>query len=537
MSTTVPRWTPSTITTDEEQEMLDRLGKRRRQFAFLRLHRAELFDEAFQDELAEMYRDTGEGKLPVPPALLCMALLLQAYTGASDAEVIDAMVDDRRWQLVLGMLGSKKPAFAQGTLQSFRERLIRHDMDLRLLERTVELAKKTKAFDWKKLPKTLRLAVDSRPLEGAGRVEDTFNLLGHATLKLLSATAMVLGRKAEEIAACAGAPVFLAPSIKAGLDIDWTNPTQKAEAIGEFVRQIDALEAWIRVQAGKAAEEPPLKDLLDLVAQLRQQDLEPEPPDGGGTRIREGVAKDRRVSIEDPDMRHGRKSKSKRFNGYKQHIATDLDTELILACAVTPANRPEGEGAADLQEDLARSPRQEAIGEVFVDRAYVNSEIVEAAAEDGATVFCKPRNATNGELFRKADFKLDFRRRTITCPAGQSQKFSLGEVVEFQPATCSACPLRSRCTKASNDAGRTVQIAPDEQQQQRFRKLVRTTQGREALRQRVGVEHRLAHLAAKQGPRARYRSLRKNLFDLRRYAAVLNLEVIQRRSSSLAKAA
>ncbi|MDI1450022.1 IS5/IS1182 family transposase, partial [Polyangium sp. 6x1] len=57
-----------------------------------------------------------------------------------------------------------------------------------------------------------------------------------------------------------------------------------------------------------------------------------------------------------------------------------------------------------------------------------------------------------------------------------------------------------------------------------------TTKGREALRQRVGVEHRLAHLASKQGPRARYRGLRNNLFDLRSHAAMLNLEVIQRRS-------
>jgi len=40
-------------------------------------------------------------------------------------------------------------------------------------------------------------------------------------------------------------------------------------------------------------------------------------------------------------MRHGRKSSSKRFNGYKRHIAADLDTDLIVACAVTPANRPE----------------------------------------------------------------------------------------------------------------------------------------------------------------------------------------------------
>jgi hypothetical protein len=240
--------------------------------------------------------------------------------------------------------------------------------------------------------------------------------------------------------------VFLAPSIKAGLDIDWTDPEQKADAIGELVRHIEALEAWIRAQAGKATEEPPPKDLLELVAQPRKQDLDPEPPDGGGSRIREGVAKDRRVSIEDADMRHGRKSKSKRFNGYKPHSAADLDTELILACAVTPANRPEGEGATDLQKDLARSPRQEAIGEMFVDRAYVNSALVAASAENGATVFCKPWNAANVELFRKSEFKLNFRLRTITCPAGQTQKFRLGELVEFDPATCSACPLRPRCT-------------------------------------------------------------------------------------------
>ena len=85
------------------------------------------------------------------------------------------------------------------------------------------------------------------------------------------------------------------------------------------------------------------------------QDLEPDPSGGGRSRIRDGVAEDRRVSVEDKDMRHGRKSKSKRFNGYKRHIATDLDTDLILACAITPANRPEEEGAIPLATDLRRT--------------------------------------------------------------------------------------------------------------------------------------------------------------------------------------
>ena len=50
-----------------------------------------------------------------------------------------------------------------GALQGLRERLIASDMDRRLLERTVSLAKETREFGWKSLPKSLRLAVDSRP--------------------------------------------------------------------------------------------------------------------------------------------------------------------------------------------------------------------------------------------------------------------------------------------------------------------------------------------------------------------------------------
>ena len=37
----------------------------------------------------------------MPPAHLALATILQAYTGASDDEVIEATVMDRRWQLVL----------------------------------------------------------------------------------------------------------------------------------------------------------------------------------------------------------------------------------------------------------------------------------------------------------------------------------------------------------------------------------------------------------------------------------------------------
>src|SRR5712691_7734551 len=180
MQMTIARWKPSVAPTRQEQFLLKRLDRVRKLLGFLRVHRHELFDDAFQDELASMYRTTGAGKDALPPAMMAMAMLVQGYLGISDAEMVELTVVDLRVQMVLGRLGAEQPAFSQGALQEFRERLIGADLDRRVLERTVELAKRTKAFDHRKLPKTLRVAIDSSPLEGGGRVEDTYNLLAHA---------------------------------------------------------------------------------------------------------------------------------------------------------------------------------------------------------------------------------------------------------------------------------------------------------------------------------------------------------------------
>src|SRR6266545_3562881 len=150
------RWQPAAGVTEAEKRLMKIAGRSRKLFVFLREHRRELFDAAFQDELEGMYRQTGQGEEPRPPALMCMALLVQGYMQVSDAEAVRLSASDRCWRMVLGTLGEEdedEPTFSQGGLQQFRERLIQHDMDLRFLERTVELAQKTKAFDWKKLPK------------------------------------------------------------------------------------------------------------------------------------------------------------------------------------------------------------------------------------------------------------------------------------------------------------------------------------------------------------------------------------------------
>jgi hypothetical protein len=238
-------WSPRDEYTEEEKRLLKRLRRNKKLFAFLRQHRQELVDETFQAELESMYRDTGAGKEPVMPAMMAMAVLLQEYAGVSDAEAVELTVMDKRWQLVLGRLGESTPAFSQGAFWDFRERLIRHDMDRRLLERTRELARKTKEFDWKKVPARVRVAMDSSPLVGAGRVEDTLNLLAHAARKIVTCAANLLEIPFEQIATEAGIPLLLESSVKAGLDQRWENPGAVQEAIGCLTEQLDSLQTWV----------------------------------------------------------------------------------------------------------------------------------------------------------------------------------------------------------------------------------------------------------------------------------------------------
>ena len=495
--------------------------RRARLFVFLRLHRHELFDEQFQAELAQAYADRPKGQPPVPPARLALATILQAYTGVSDDEVIEATVMDRRWQLVLDCMGAEEPPFSKGTLVGFRKRLIERNLDRRLIERTVELAARTGGFG----ARALRAALDSSPLWGAGRVEDTLNLMGHALRKALGVIAVLQGRGQAAgtamVAAQAGVPQLAASSLKAALDADWDDLAARDHAVAQVLGLLDRVDAFVAGQAGDEAAAA----VVATARQVRDQDIDLTGP---APALRRGVAKDRRISVEDAEMRHGRKSRSVLFDGYKRHVIRDLDTGLVPAVGITPANAPEASVAGDVVADLEAAGWH--LSELHIDRAYLSSALVRDRGPDLA-IFCKAWRVRNASgRFAKDQFTLDFAAGQLTCPAGVSMPFEPGRTVRFPAATCAACPLQARCTASSH--GRSVSIHPDEALLAELRRRQQTPDGRAKLRERVAVEHALAHVGHWQGRRARYRGTRKNLFDLRRVAVVHNLHVIARQPTT-----
>lgn len=100
-------WQPPVELSEQEEQIVKRI-RRAKLFVFLRHHRHELLDKAFQQELAGLYRASKRGQPPIAPAQLALATIVQAYTGVSDDEVIEATLMDRRWQLVLDCLDTKQ---------------------------------------------------------------------------------------------------------------------------------------------------------------------------------------------------------------------------------------------------------------------------------------------------------------------------------------------------------------------------------------------------------------------------------------------
>jgi len=293
------------------------------------------------------------------------------------------------------------------------------------------------------------------------------------------------------------------------------------------LRQLDALQAWIARRLPEEVAKPPLKNHVETLVQIRTQDLEPD-PQRGGWRIRNGVAEDRRVSIADSDMRHGRKSKSKRFNGFKRHLAADVDRGLILACAITPANRPEDEAMPSLTIDMER--QGVAIDQLLIDRGYITVGS-STTCSAGAARLCANREVAQRQPVSKSAFRLNLRDRTIECPQGHVQRFAFGSVVEFDPDMCDRCP----CARSAPPPSSAMDARSPLRRTSAFRRgcarrYRRPLDARPC--ERHGHRTQLAHISQRQGNAARYVGVRKNTFDLRRASAIQNLETLHLWKSS-----
>ena len=504
--------------------------------------RGQLFSD---DDFAEIYCPDN-GRDSVPPSLLATALLLQTYDKVSDAEAKARADFDIRWKVALGIEIEDRP-FAKSTLQMFRAQLILHEKVREVFESSLRLARQSGYLK----KRGMRVALDTTYILGRGAVKDTYNLLADGIVKLLRALAAVANIAVGEWAEGQGYERYFGSSIKGEATIDWSDRKARRKLLGEIVADADRLlelarQAWVELPEDSVQRQSIVAG-AELLGQLLLQDVERKSGDADahadaaddGVSIRDGVSRDRMLSVHDPELRHGHKSSRRRFNGHKAAIVVDTDSQLITAVDVLPGNAPDNLGALELVE-ASEASTGSVVEEAMGDAAYGDGGTRQTFADAGRRLVAKVPGRPDRKHFPKNDFHLDLAAGSCTCPAGQvthaivpagKRTDRAGRVYrlqafQFDGAVCGVCPLRSQCIAAQGRQGRRVLIHPQEGMLQQARALQQSADYDEYRARRVVVEHRLARLVQLGIRQARYFGRVKTKFQLYLAATVANLTLV-----------
>ena len=384
---------------------LDHVG-RKSFYGLLASLRGRLFRDS---DFAEFYCPDN-GRDSVPPSLLATALLLQTHDKVSDAEAKARADFDLRWKVALGIEVEDRP-FAKSTLQVFRAQLILHDKVRAVFESSLRLARQSGYLK----KRGMRVALDTTNILGRGAVRDTCNLLADGIVKLLRALAAVERSNVKGWAEAQGYGRYLGSSIKGESAIDWSDKGAWAGLLAAIVADADRLLELSRQAQGTlregTAQRQEIVAAAELLGQLLLQDVERT---GDGIGLKDGVSKDRMVSVHDPEMRHGHKSSSRRFDGHKAAIVVDTDTQLITAVEVLPGNAPDNLGALELVEE-SEANTDVAVDEALGNAAYGDGDTRQAFADAGRTLIARVPGRPNRKHFPKDDFRIDLNEVTCTC--------------------------------------------------------------------------------------------------------------------------
>jgi hypothetical protein len=437
------------------------------------------------------------------PSVLTRLLLLQLKDGASDEKIVDDLYYDLRIRHMCDFGFDQKPVHPTN--------LVYHR--LRLLFGTIKRDKiaglKRSGFSEKDSPlqdvfdrvkqaavelglvdmESVQL-IDSTAIFGRAAVMDSYALIFSGIRKTLEQYQRSDEEHAKELMSRLRRCEYLEDVAKP--KIDWESDSARAELLNDLV--YDAVSV---LGAGLSFEDAELQTLLEQLAKLVGQDVEVS--EEGAGKLIEGVSADRQLSVVDPEMRHGRKSKSRKFNGYKGTVTADANSGVITAVHVMGANEHDSAAIIPIIEQQKRSGVSPPV--LVGDRAYSAEEPRHEAMGQGVAIVTKP-NTPSGDGFGKSSFDIDAVNGKVTCPGGMTRAIG-GQSVTFTGSQCPVdCPHSVVCLGKSGK--RVIKLRKREALQQDAEKFAQTTKGKEMLLLRPGIERVIAHWMGNGARQARY---------------------------------
>jgi len=491
-----------------------------------------------RDELGSIYTDEmfadlypEDGQPAIRPWRLALVTVMQFAENLTDRQAADAVRDRIAWKYVLG-LELTHAGFDFSVLSEFRQRLIVHNAEQRLLDEMLEQFKHRGLLKARGKQRT-----DSTHVVAAIHQLNQLELV-HETLRY------ALNELARE------APEWL----KGWVNSEWFDRYSERTdnsllPKGEQQRQSWAIrvgeDGWLVLEQVYRAGDHHLLAQLPAIEILRQVWVQNYYQQDGRIHLRE--LKDQPPSAQkiaspyDTQARFSSK-RNTTWVGYKVHLTETCDDEtpnLITYVETRLSTEPDHVPVQKIYRDLA--DKHCLPGEHIVDQGYTSVDLLMKAHETYAIDFIGPipdDNSWQARLggYDSTQFVIDWGKQCATCPQGkQSCSWTAALTksqrpvvkIKFRQSECAACLARDLCTHNTQESRRTLTIlAPQSHYEAQLtaRSYQETTEFKERYAVRAGVEGTISQAAfTLEARRARYRGMLKVHFQHIATSTAINL--------------
>jgi hypothetical protein len=471
-------------------------------------HRAEVFPAWL---LAGWRGEQRLGRNAWPAEVLATLWVLRwSGEGMSRLASIRRARTDLEWRAAMGLACDIEPPHER-TMRDFEKFLADHQPEFGVRRGTLIHEQIVKlCINAEVLGESPLWGLDSTYSLCYGAVKDTFRLLGDGIRQLGLKWARATRTTLEAVAEKWNMPMLLAKSAKGSFDVDWRDSASRLAATDTLARGALAIVKHVResiANSRRGLRKSLLRSCRNLLRVVRD-DLETN--DDGQLVVARGVASGRLISLTDPQAQHGRKSKSKKFNGFKIHVLGDLESSLIAAVTVTHGGMHD-QGPTHRLVRRAKALIGE-IKSVLADGAYGGAAVRSVVQRQLDVTILAPPSAVAkprpGEI-TKASFAINFDAQTATCPGGETTtefyqakdtRHGLPTIrFKWPQDACDHCPLREDCL-GKGRRSRSVKLSAFEEDLREHRAMWDEPAMKELYRRRAEFE-RIVNRATRHGAR------------------------------------
>lgn len=448
----------------------------------------------YQDEdFASLYPKRGQSAQA--PWRLGMVLVMQFLENLSDRQAAQAVRGRIDWKYALS-LELTDSGFDFSILSEFRERIIEGGIEQQLLDKMLKRFEEINLISARGKQRT-----DSTHIIAAVRELSRLENLGETLRYALNEIAEIAPNWLKSIAPIEWYDLYSKRFEDYRLSKTVAEKEELAVKIGadgfdllDFIYSSTAPKELRNLPAVEVLRQVWLQQYYAPTEIIQLRNAKDGPP--SALRI---------YSPYDVDARNSTK-RTTNWTGYKVHLTESCDEDfphIITHVETTKATTQDSNVIPSIHQSLSQKdllPKQH-----LVDQGYTSARLLFGSEQDynidllGPVALNVKWQAKAGLGFDLSHFQIDWKDKTVYCPQGKqsylwkNNKDIYGKpviYVEFRQNDCSACLVRSQCTRAkkNNPRGLTIQVQEEYEALQKARERQKTEQFKQEYALRSGIE-------------------------------------------------